>query len=109
MELAKEMRRVLERGRSSGLSLLAFSKREGLSYSKLQYWGRKFRSGDDSSGRAEPPVELTRVRVVPDVTPSNGASPPVLAVWLGNGIALEVPAGFDAVELERLVNVLSAC
>ncbi len=36
MELAKEMRSVLGRRKESGLSLLAFSKREKLSYSKLQ-------------------------------------------------------------------------
>jgi len=109
MELAKEMRAVLERRRSSGLSLLAFAKREGLSYSKLQYWARKFRRDDDSVGRAKPRVELTRVRVIPDVRPSNGAPLPALSVWLANGVALEVPTGFDAVELERLVSVLSTC
>ena len=41
MELASEMRAVLERRRGSGLSLLAFAKREDLSYSKLQYWARQ--------------------------------------------------------------------
>ena len=33
----------------------------------------------------------------------------VLSVWLSNGIALEVPAGFDDVELRRLVGLLSTC
>ena len=41
MELASEMRAVLERRRGSVLSLLAFAKREDLSYSKLQYWARR--------------------------------------------------------------------
>ena len=30
-------------------------------------------------------------------------------VWLANGVSLEVPAGLDEGELQRLVGVLSGC
>ncbi len=66
MELASEMRAVLERRRGSGLSLLADAKREDLSYSKLQYWARKFRAIEEKGRKAAASVGLTRVRVVPE-------------------------------------------
>ncbi len=109
MELAKEMRSVLGRRKESGLSLLAFAKREELSYSKLQYWDRKFRELEGKRRKAAPTVDLTPVRVVPDAVACDGPKPEALAVWLPNGVSLEIPTGFDAVELERLVGVLSSC
>ena len=109
MELAKEMRSLLGRRKESGLSLLAFAKREKLSYSKLLYWDRKFRGLEGKRRKAVPPVVLTPVRVVAEVVPRDAAKPEALGVWLPNGVSLEIPTGFEAVELERLVGVLSSC
>ena len=109
MELAKEMRSLLGRREESGLSLLAFSKREKLSYSKLQYWDRKFRGLEVQRRKAAPTVDLMPVRVVPDGVAGEASKSAVLGVWLANGVSLEIPPGFDPVELERLVSVLSTC
>ena len=109
MELGKEMRSLLVRRKESGLSLLAFAKRESLSYSKLQYWDRKFRGIEKNRRKVTSSVELMPVHVVADAVPGDGQKPAVLVVWLANGISLEIPIGFDAVDLRRLVAVLSEC
>ena len=107
MNRAEEMRELLARWERSGQSLLAFGKAEGISYTTLQYWRRKFR---DSPGATEATSESpgwAEVRVVPDAV--SAEIPTGYEVWLPNGISLEVRIGFDAVELRRLVEVLTAC
>ena len=108
MKLVDQMRATFARWEESGLSLRAFGKREGITYSKLIYWRRRFReeeSGDhwrkDQGASAFAPVN-----VVPDA-PQIAVN--AIAVWLANGVSLEVPAGFDEGELRRLVGILSAC
>jgi hypothetical protein len=108
MELAKEMRALLGRREESGLSLLAFAKREKLSYAKLLYWDRKFRGLEVKRRKSAPKVDLMPVRVVPDAVSAEEPRA-FLGVWLANGVSLEIPPGFDPVELERLVSVLSTC
>ena len=108
MNRAEEMGQLLRRWRKSGLSLLAFSRREELSYSKLQYWARKL-GGSRTAGKKSQAVDLAPLHVVPDKAPCEPPKPEVLSVWLTNGVALEVPAGFDEVELRRLLEILSAC
>ena len=106
MNRAEEMGLVLKHWKGSGLSLLAYAKREGLSYSKLQYWAAKL--GARKVRQARPAIELTPVHVVSETPPKTGVSEP-LAAWLPNGVALEIPAGFDQAELLRLVSALSTC
>ena len=108
MTRAEEMRPVLRRWKKSGLSLLAFAKSEGLSYSKLQYWAAKLRVSKKTVEKSQS-VELARVHVVPDEAVAEPRTPEVLSVWLPNGVALEVPTGFDELELRRLVGILSTC
>ncbi len=100
-----EMRAMFERWTASGLSLQGFGKREGVAYSKLLYWRRKFRDEEGAEG-AE--AELVPVRVVADGVAVQ-TKPELIGVWLPNGVALEVPLGLDGGELERLVQVLSSC
>ncbi len=100
---SEEMRGVFDRWRASGLSLLAFGKREEIGYSRLLYWRRKFKEEGASRDRLVDPV-----RVVPDPVPPEVA-PEVVSVWLPNGVSLEVPLGLDGGELERLVQALSSC
>jgi len=90
MELAKEMRALLGQRAESGLSLLAFSKREKLSYAKLLYWDRKFRGLEVKRRKSAPKVDLMPVRVVPEAVSAEEPRP-VLGVWLGNGVSLEIP------------------
>lgn len=103
MNRADEMRAVFERHESSGLSLRAYGEREGIAYTTLQYWRRRLRgaTGDERSA-------LAPVHVTPD-TPEPQPPAEHVGVWLANGVALEVPRGFDEGELRRLVDVLSAC
>ena len=103
MSRSEEMRAALARWKKSGLSLYAFAKGEAISYSRLQYWAAKFGSANKRATKAEP-VELVPVQVRPE---AKAVDP--ISIWLTNGIALEVPAGFDEAEIRRLVGVLSAC
>ena len=108
MKLADQMRATFARWEESGLSLLAFGKQEGITYSKLIYWRRRFQE-EESAGkqrRARRSGALVPVSVVPDPAPS---APKTIEVWLHNGVSLEVPFGFDESELRRLVGVLSTC
>ena len=56
------MRELFARWRDSGLSLMAFGKREGVAYSKLLYWRKKF---------AGEPTEFIPVEVVSGDVPSD--------------------------------------
>lgn len=104
MSRTTEMRALFARWKESGLSLLAFGKQEGVSYSKLLYWRKKLDSESVSPSRAD----LIPVEIVADAPPRQTA-PSKFEVWLANGMSLEVQAGFDAAELRRLVGVLQSC
>lgn len=111
MKRAEEMRELFARWEESGLSLRAFGKREEVAYTTLVYWRRKFR---DEVAEKEPHAEHSSsagwapVRVIPDASPV-ALEPQRFEVWLPNGVALDVRAGFDENELRRLVAVLSTC
>ena len=104
MKRAEEMRELFARWKNSGQSLMAFGKQEGVSYSRLLYWRRKFRGEDPGADTAE----LVPVHIVSD-PPATEARPQPFEVWLANGVALNIAAGFDEHELRRLVDVLSTC
>ena len=104
MKRAEEMRELFARWEKSGQSLMAFGKKEGVSYSRLLYWRRKFRGKDPSANAAE----LVPVHIVSDPAVTEARSQP-FEVWLANGVALNIAAGFDEHELRRLVDVLSTC
>ena len=111
MKLVDEMRALFARWKNSNLSLMAFGKVEGVSYSKLLYWRDKL--GDEA--RKEPrrtntggPSSFAPLRIVPDTTPIESQSDK-FEIWLVNGISLDVAPGFDEHEVRRLVEVLLAC
>ena len=109
MRRMEEMRAVFARFEESGLTLRAFGRREGVSYTTLQYWRRKFRDeAEEVRGRSEGKPVWARVDVVPDPVPDEVRSTG-FDVWLANGVTLEVPHDFDEDELRRLVGVLSSC
>ncbi len=110
---ATGMEAVISRWDASGLSLRRFGQKEGISYSKLVYWRQKLRGGKAGAKRtasipAKPATDLVPVQVVPDEAPSN-PSPAPFSVWLGNGVAVDVPTGFDERDLRRLVDLLTSC
>jgi hypothetical protein len=104
MKRADEMRERINRWQAAGGSLRAFGRREGVSYSKLVYWRRRFES-EDQEGQQSP--ELMPVQVTSVV--SDPADSTKFEVWLPNGLAVDVGAGFDESELRRLVGVLRSC
>jgi hypothetical protein len=109
MKRAEEMRAVFARHEESGLSLKAFGEREGISYTTLQYWRRKFSGRKDGKGALPAAsVALAPVRIVSDPAPVAPRAER-FEVWFSNGVSLEVPSGFDELELRSLVGVLSAC
>ncbi len=111
MTRAEEMRELLARWKDSGLNLMAFGKKEGIPYSRLLYWKRGLQVGSPKEGvsveSASSSGGMVPVRVIPEASsePRQGK----FEVWLANGISLEIPFGFDKVELQRLVGVLSEC
>ena len=111
MKLADEMRALFTRWKSSSLSLMAFGKAEGVSYSKLLYWRNKL--GDEARkevkrAKATEPSSFAPLRIVPDATPIESHSDK-FEIWLVNGISLDVAPGFDEQEVRRLVGVLLSC
>ena len=111
MKRADEMRAVFGRFEESGLSLKAFGEREGIPYTTLVYWRRKFSGKEGRKKTSRPaaaPAAMTPVRIVPDATTVHSRSDR-FEVWLSNGVSLEVPSGFDELELRRLVGILSTC
>ncbi len=98
---AAEMRATLSRWRDSGLSLRAFAKSEGASYAKLIYWRRKLEA------ETSEPVDLARLHIVPD--PEKPGLAETVAVWLPNGISLEVPTNGTVEGLRHLVETLAQC
>ncbi len=105
MSKREEMAAVFAKWRESGQSLMAFGRSEGVPYSRLLYWRKKFERGKEggTQGRA---VELLPVTVtgVPQPTLTSA-----FEVRLENGIALGVGNGFEELELQRLVATLRAC
>jgi len=107
------MESMIRRWEDSGVSLRRFGQQEGISYSRLIYWRRKLRPGRERE--PAPPArpgkassELVPVKVVVDEKRSSHV-PAQLTAWLPNGVAIDVPSGFDQQELERLVEVLASC
>ena len=97
------MRDLLDRWRDSGLSLMAFGRREGMPYSRLLYWKKKFEREGPTADR----TELVPIDLVPEAPAAS--VPAKVEVWLPNGIGLDVGPGFDAEELRRIVGLLQTC
>ena len=107
MKTVDQMRETFSRWKASGISLRAFGTREGISYSKLQYWRKRFRTESDVASGQGAKVQIVPVEVIPDERQTPAAE--VIEVWLANGVSLSVPIGVDEQELRRLVGVLAAC
>ena len=97
------MRALFRRWKSSGQSLMAFGRAEGVSYQKLLYWKKRL-----GEGAEETPPELVPVNVIRESASSHSPAPK-FEVWLANGVSLDVTPGFDESELRRLVGALLSC
>ena len=96
---------LLDRWKTSGLSLRAFGMQEGVPYSRLLYWKKKL--GKAAMPRDESSVVPIHLSAVPATnSPSLDSK---TEVWLPNGIGVDVGVGFDEQELRRLIGVLQTC
>ena len=91
---------LLAEHRASGLSIAAFARERGISAWRL-YDGRRALRKRDARKKSAGFVQV-HVRPVPT------ASSPI-EVELADGVRLQVPANFDADDLQRLLGVLASC
>lgn len=101
---AQEIAGIFEDHRRSGLSLLAFARKEGLCYASLLRWSSRPSKGADvlvSSGLGADPG------FVPIKLESEGASGDYVLSLAGGGF-LRIPPQFETDSLRRLLRVLEA-
>jgi len=100
-----EWTKRVERWRDSGLSAGEFGAEIGVNPRTLTYW--KWRLGQEGQPK---PARLERKAAAPTVTPfvevQSTPSSGGYELALGNGRRLQIPAGFDADTLTRLLAVL---
>lgn len=105
--LARWYSEVLAEQASSGLSVAEYAEEIGVDASTLYQWRRRLAPGAGDR-QVRSPFGLVEVAVEPD---RSGAETVLecLVVRLEGGRRIEVPRGFDAAELGRLVRVVESC
>ena len=96
----KQARQTIEKWRASGLGVVHFTKREGISVGMFY----RMRAKADGPASAADPC-LVPVVVRSESAPAS--TTPGFEVELASGMKIRVVAGFDAKELVRLVEVLA--
>lgn len=94
----REMARLIERWRASGLSACAFAEEARVPEARLWYWKRRV-------GVGEVPA-FVPVQVVPDDQAQEGA---VFELTLGDGRRLRVPPALAGRPLRQLLTTLRSC
>ena len=94
----EEWAKHIARWRASGVTGAAYCEAENLKLSKLRYWSSQVRKeAKGSAGRSGFARVRRRSQKEAPMTP--------LQVWCGE-MKVEVPSGFDAATLSRLLDVL---
>lgn len=93
-----QAKQMMERWRASGLGVVPFTKREGISV-------RTFYRMRAKVGAADPCIVPVVVRS--GSTPGGTVAASPFEVELASGMKIRVPSGFDAAELVRLVEALA--
>jgi transposase-like protein len=91
-----DARRALARGQRQNLSIAALARRLGVSAQRLYWWRAALRRRD---GAARPKF----VEITPAVSASMAPGRRSFSVETPAGYVIEVPAGFDAGDLARLL------
>jgi hypothetical protein len=100
----KEIAGILRDHRCSGLSLLAFARKEGLCYASLLRWRSRPRQGANVLGSSDCGAGP---RFVPVKIESEGVSGDYILSWPA-GRSLKIPRQFETDALRRLLSVLEA-
>jgi len=104
-DLAAWYETALDEQEGSGLSVAQYAAEIGVTAATLYSWRRRLRpSPPGAQGEAR---GLVRVQVCQDVDPVVASA--ALVVRIGDERAVEVPPGFDAEDLVRVIEVLEAC
>lgn len=93
-----QARILIEAWRSSGETLSAFAKRNGVAVRRLARWARRLREGRAGSLRFHPIRVVERLRERSDGAP--------IEIGLGGDRCVRVPRGFETEELRRVLAVL---
>ena len=97
-----QARQTLKKWRASGLGVVEFTKREGISVGMFYRMRARAGGADAASDPCIVPV------VVRSASPAASAAPgSPFEVELASGMKIRVGAGFDAMELVRLVEALA--
>lgn len=96
MRSVEEKKRLVEAWRRSGVARTRFARDNDLPPTAFARWCEDY--GSSSSGLS---TDLVRVEVVPE-----GPSAPLVLHLAGKGHRIEVPPGFDAADVRRLVEAL---
>lgn len=101
-----EADRLADEFERSGMNRKAFSVAHGVSPHTLDYYRRQRRNPESRISGPILPVELVDGRVATAAAPLNCHS--AFRILLASGRRIEVEAGFDAAELQRLIAALEA-
>ena len=104
-ELAAWYEATLDEQEGSGLSMAEYADGIGVTATTLYSWRRRLESS--APGARGEAAGLVRVRVCRNV--DQAVTPAALVVRVGNDRAIEIPPGFDAEDLVRVIEVLEAC
>ncbi|GMV17378.1 MAG: hypothetical protein AMXMBFR56_56020 [Polyangiaceae bacterium] len=102
----------VERWKASGLTATEFASRHGIAATSLKWWkwrlGSRDRKGVTRRRRSRALARTTAAQMSPltFVEMAAAVRGEALELVFPNGLCIRVPAGFDAVALERLLDVL---
>jgi hypothetical protein len=95
---------ALDVQRASGLSVAEFAPRVGVSAPTFYAWRRRLAAATPR----ELPAQLVELTVARGSSPAAATGPMVVQLCAGRR-SIEVPAGFDGAELQRLVAAIESC
>ena len=109
-QLASWYAAALKEQAASGLSIAEFAAELGVSAATLYQWRRRLADAVDGSVATESSApELIEVVLGGSQRVPRGPSPASLTVRLPGSREIEIPSGFDAEALQRVVRALESC
>jgi len=97
---------MVERWRKSGLSPTDFAKQEGVTRETLRRWAMRADGKDSAKSRRKTRSAFIPIAVASPAAPLDGA---LAEIRFANGRSLLVRPGFEASELQLLIQIVEAC